>query len=160
MKAKGLIIRNFLKRATLEDLFIKGRGDAHQNKEVFYKSEVTGKFEGPYFLCPTQDYLELMYEWTKGMVYVLDFTDTREDSLKFGLRLKEATSDDVINRNDELKVGLLYYMRVGSEDVQGPYYLAHNTDIEQLSRDLKDKLVYTISKFQNFKLLEPEKIAS
>ncbi len=149
---RGLKIRAYLKQATLEDLFFMGEGNIIENKEVFYKSQFTGKFEGPYLLDTNTDYLELWCQCQMTMIYILD-SEAKEDCLAFKLRLKEAVLADVTGYKNEMKEGIVFYLYVKGA-MNGPYVLSKLTDVQQFKTDLKNNIVFIISKTQTFEFFE------
>jgi len=150
---RGFKIRSYLKLATLEELFFKGEGNILENKEVFYKSQFTGKFEGPYLLSTNNDYIELWNQCQMGMIYILDYSDTKEASIPFKLRLKEAVLTDVFAYKDEIKKGITFYLFVKNA-MNGPYVLSELTNAQQFKTDLKNNIVFVLSKTQTFEFFE------
>jgi len=155
---KSLTIQSFLKQASLLDLLRNGEGSFLMNKEIFHKSMQTGKFEGPYLLENTLDYNELIHQWSYGMIYTID-TEHKESSIRFKLRLREASGSDLSINKKELKIGISYYLLNGDK-IRGPYFLNRNTNVNRLAIDLSTKSVFVISKKQSFELVKLEKIAS
>lgn len=150
---KGLKIRSYLKQAFLVDIFHQGEGEIIENKEVFYKSQFTGKFEGPYLLGSNTDYLELWNQCKMGMIYILDYSDTKEASILFKLRLKEAVLADVTAYKNEMREGIVFYLYVKGA-MNGPFVLSELTNAQQFKTDLKNNIVYVLSKTQTFEFFE------
>jgi hypothetical protein len=150
---RGFKIMSYLKQALLADVFHQGEGDILENKEVFYKSQFSGKFEGPYLLSTNNDYLELWNQCKMGMIYVLDYSDKKETAIAFKLRLKEAVLADVVAYKDEIKQGISFYLLVKNA-MNGPYVLSELTNAQQFKTDLKNNIVFVLSKTQTFEFIE------
>jgi hypothetical protein len=104
-------------------------------------------------LSTNNDYLELWNQCKMGMIYVLDYSDKKETAIAFKLRLKEAVLADVVAYKDEIKQGISFYLLVKNA-MNGPYVLSELTNAQQFKTDLKNNIVFVLSKTQTFEFIE------
>lgn len=147
-------IISYLVQATPSDIFYKEIGKMFINKEIFYKSQFTGEFEGPYLLSEDFDYYELMVQISMGMIYVLDPKSEAESNVPFEMILCEASPDDIKADQKLLKFNMSFYLLAENHKMTGPFYLFPNIDVDKLKQNLDKKNVFIIDKNQTFKIIE------
>ncbi len=144
-------VKSFLRVAQINELIVKD--EIQYNKEIFYKSIHTNKFEGPYSLNCGFGFVELMVQADHKMIYIIDASINSKNSIKFKLKLKKATLSDLKTNDHQYKTNSCYYILKDMKFLQGPFYINDFTNFTELNKNLINQKVYVLNKQQDFKIL-------
>lgn len=153
-----LEIKAKLKRASKSDLF---GGDLNKpgatqyikaNQTIFYRSKITNKIEGPYYLSNSQCFVDLFYKQSIGMIGILVFDgQSTPNEIPFSLVLRLANLNDFLTITDEFKYGKMYFIN-SNNNLNGPHYIGEDSLLSTLAKYIQAETLYVINERQHFKL--------
>lgn len=135
-----LVIRTALRH----DLF--GPGDNPIQNTIYFLKDASGKFIGPFRV-----HSEIDVQWFIGAfifrsLYVLSFD---EDGYLYQVALRPANHVDLVD-GTLLRANQMFYIKSSTSEIDGPYYIHKDIDVDELRENFKSKKVYVVSESQSF----------